>query len=265
MLTDPFQGLAESFRALGDPTRLRILSLLRDGELCVCELTAALEAPQPAVSQHLRRLRQAGLVSERRAGQWVFYALAAASAPAVQAALEALPEPSVEKARLADRAAEMACRRQGAVPETARRRLLFLCTGNACRSQMAEGFARVLGGHFWEVESAGTDPKGLDPRAVRVMAEVGVDISAQQSKALRPDQLQRADLVITLCGDAEERCPVTPPGVERRHWPLEDPARARGGEEQVLARFRAVRDAIRRHVEALLAEEATRARRGHGR
>jgi arsenate reductase len=130
----------------------------------------------------------------------------------------------------------------------------FLCTGNSCRSQMAEGFARQLLGDRWEVASAGLAPRPVDPRAVAVMAEVGVDISRQASKPLDPELLTRAALVVTLCGDAEERCPVTPPHVRRLHWPLPDPARATGTEAEVLATFRAVRDAIRRRVEELGAE-----------
>ncbi|BAS25921.1 arsenate reductase ArsC [Limnochorda pilosa] len=136
--------------------------------------------------------------------------------------------------------------------------LLFLCTGNSCRSQMAEGYARLLGerifGSTLRVESAGLEPKGLHPRAIQVMAEEGIDISSQTSDLLQPGHIARTDMIVTLCGDAEERCPVTPPSVERRHWPLPDPARATGSEEQVLRTFRFVRDEIRTRVAALLQE-----------
>ncbi|HUW63390.1 MAG TPA: arsenate reductase (thioredoxin) [Spirochaetia bacterium] len=135
------------------------------------------------------------------------------------------------------------------------RKVLFLCTGNAARSQMAEGFGRALGGDRWEVYSAGTAPAGLHPLAVQVMAEAGVDISGHASKSLDGQLLASVDVVVTLCGDATESCPVTPPSVKRIHWPLPDPARAGGTEAEVLAVFRAVRDEIRQRVEALLAEE----------
>lgn len=138
-----------------------------------------------------------------------------------------------------------------------RKKIVFLCTGNSCRSQMAEGFARHLGGDRWEVHSAGTSPQGVNPRAVRAMAEAGVDISGQRSKPIAPGLLESADIVVTLCGDAEEKCPLTPPSVRRLHWPLEDPAGATGTEEEIMARFRAVRDEIRQRVAALLAEEST--------
>ncbi len=128
----------------------------------------------------------------------------------------------------------------------------FLCTGNSCRSQMAEGFARHLAGDRWEVASAGIEPSGVNPLAIAVMAEAGIDISRQVSKAIDPDLLDRAAVIVTLCGDAEERCPVTPPHVRKVHWPLPDPAKATGGESEVRAAFRAVRDDIGRRVEALL-------------
>lgn len=135
-----------------------------------------------------------------------------------------------------------------------RRKLMFLCTGNSCRSQMAEGWARVLGGDLWEVHSAGLEAHGLNPRAVAVMAEAGVDISGHTSKTLDPDLLNRMDLVITVCGHADAHCPVTPPHVERLRWHFDDPAQARGGEEEILAEFRRVRDEIRARV-AAFAEE----------
>jgi arsenate reductase len=130
----------------------------------------------------------------------------------------------------------------------------FLCTGNSCRSQMAEGWARHLGGDEIEVHSAGVEAHGLNPRAVAAMQEVGIDISHHQSKLIDPDLLNRADYVITLCGDANDRCPMTPPHVKRLHWGLEDPARATGTETEIQAKFREVRDAIRDKVLNFLQE-----------
>jgi len=132
----------------------------------------------------------------------------------------------------------------------------FLCTANSCRSQMAEGWARHLAGGALEVYSAGTRPSRVHPLAVRVMAEEGVDISSQTSDAIDPDILARADIVVTLCGDARDSCPAVPG--ERRHWPLRDPAAAKGDEEQVLSVFREVRDEIRARVKELLRELAGR-------
>ena len=129
----------------------------------------------------------------------------------------------------------------------------FLCTGNACRSQMAEGWARHLGDDQVEAHSAGIEAHGLNPRAVVVMGEAGVDISRHTSKLIDPDLLHRADYVITLCGDARDACPVTPPEVRRLHWGFPDPARATGPEDAVMDQFRSVRDAIGDQVRVFLA------------
>jgi arsenate reductase len=134
--------------------------------------------------------------------------------------------------------------------------VLFLCTGNACRSQMAEGWLKHLGGGRFEALSAGTKPQGLHPTAVRVMAEAGVDISRQRSKSVEEYRGRRFDLLITVCGGAKESCPVFTGGVGGRlHWPVEDPAAADGAEEEALAVFRRVRDEIRARVEELVGVE----------
>lgn len=131
-------------------------------------------------------------------------------------------------------------------------KVLFLCTGNSCRSQMAEGWARALGGPNLEVRSAGIEAHGKNPRAIAVMAEAGVDISNQASDRVTPDWLDWADHVVTVCGHADEHCPALPPGTSKEHWPLSDPAKAAGTEAQIMAVFRASRDDIRRRVDDLL-------------
>lgn len=136
--------------------------------------------------------------------------------------------------------------------------ILFLCTGNSCRSQMAEGLARRLADGRAVVQSAGIEAHGKNPRAIAAMAEVGVDIAGQESTRLTDAMLADADLVVTVCGHADEHCPVLPPGTRRVHWPLPDPARATGTEEEITAQFRAVRDDIRQRVSQLLDEELTR-------
>lgn len=136
-----------------------------------------------------------------------------------------------------------------------KRRVAFVCTGNSCRSQMAEGWARALAGEKWEIYSAGLEAHGVNPRAVNIMAEAGVDITGQTSKILDFDIYREQQVIITLCGDANERCPVVPPtALVRRHWDLPDPAKAKGTEAEILAQFRAVRDDIRCRIEALLSE-----------
>ncbi|MCG6934318.1 MAG: arsenate reductase (thioredoxin) [Proteobacteria bacterium] len=130
--------------------------------------------------------------------------------------------------------------------------LLFLCTGNSCRSQMAEGWARVLGGRGLEVQSAGIESHGKNPRAIAVMAEVGIDISTQASTQLTDAMLEWADYVVTVCGHADEHCPALPSATRKEHWPLNDPAKASGSEQHIMAVFRASRDDIKRRVEDLL-------------
>ncbi len=126
--------------------------------------------------------------------------------------------------------------------------LYFLCTGNSCRSQMAEGFGKAILGDRFSVFSAGIEAHGVNPTAVRVMSEREIDISNQTSDVIDPDRLNRAAYAITLCGNASESCPVTPPTVKRLHWGLDDPAKARGTEGERLEVFRRVRDEIEARI-----------------
>ncbi|CAH0119681.1 Arsenate reductase [Paenibacillus sp. CECT 9249] len=131
----------------------------------------------------------------------------------------------------------------------------FLCTGNSCRSQMADGWLKALGNDRYDVKSAGLEAHGLNPRAVQVMKEPGVDISGHTSDVIDPEILNRADYVITLCGHAEEHCPViSNKNVVKWHWGFDDPAKATGTEEEIMDQFRAVRDAMKSRVEQFLAE-----------
>lgn len=136
-----------------------------------------------------------------------------------------------------------------------KRLVYFLCTGNSCRSQMAEGWMKELGADRFEVKSAGLEAHGLNPRAVEVMREAGIDISSQTSDVIDPEILNRADYVITLCGHADEHCPVIANrDVVKQHWGFDDPAKAIGSEEEIMNSFRVVRDAIRRRMEQFLEE-----------
>ncbi|MBU2548047.1 MAG: arsenate reductase ArsC [Proteobacteria bacterium] len=133
-------------------------------------------------------------------------------------------------------------------------RVLFLCTGNSCRSQMAEGFARALQGDRFEAWSAGVTPKGLDPRMVRAMAEAGVDVSAQTSKRIEDLPLREFDYVVTVCDRAKESCPVFPGAARMIHRGFDDPPDLAAGaadEEAAMAHYRRVRDEIRAFVEAM--------------
>jgi arsenate reductase len=128
-------------------------------------------------------------------------------------------------------------------------KVLFLCTGNSARSQMAEGYLRDIAGGRFEVLSAGIDPKGLNPLAAEAMREKGIDISAQRSKDVREFLGVTMQYVITVCSNAQEKCPVFPSTCKFLHWDLEDPAGAAGTDEQKRAVFRKVRDEIFAHIE----------------
>jgi arsenate reductase len=127
-------------------------------------------------------------------------------------------------------------------------RVLFLCTGNSARSQMAEGWLRHLAGDRYEAVSAGTDPVGLNPLAVEVMKEAGIDIASHRSKKLDLYLGQRFDHVITVCDLAQQTCPLFPGAVRTHHWSFEDPASVEGTHGQRLAAFRTMREQIRQRV-----------------
>ena len=130
--------------------------------------------------------------------------------------------------------------------------ILYLCTGNSCRSQMAEGWTRHLSNGQFSVRSAGIEAHGKNPRAIAVMKEAGVDISGQQSTVVTEEMLREANVVVTVCGHADELCPALPRGVSKIHWPLPDPAKATGSEDEIMAEFRDTRDEIRRRVNSML-------------
>lgn len=133
-------------------------------------------------------------------------------------------------------------------------RILFLCTGNSCRSQMAEGFARKLGVGEIEVNSAGLEAHGLNPRAVAAMREIGIDISQQESTVVSDAMIARADLIITVCDHAKEHCPVVPGTTRQLHWSFDDPAKAMGTEDEIVNTFRRVRDEIDIRVRELVGQ-----------
>ena len=136
-------------------------------------------------------------------------------------------------------------------------RVLFLCTHNSARSQMAEGWLRHLGGERFDVHSAGTEATLVRPLAIQAMQEVGIDISHHTSKTLQQYLKQPWDYVITVCDAANEACPIFPGGKRRLHWSFPDPSKATGTEEEQLAIYRQVRNAIRERIEECLKEEAS--------
>ena len=137
-----------------------------------------------------------------------------------------------------------------------KKRILVICTGNSCRSQMAEGFLRSFVGESVEVRSAGTHPSFVHPIAIRVMKEIGIDISSHTSKSVDEFRDREFDYIITVCDNAREHCPVFPGKGKRMHIPFEDPGMFNGKEVQRLEKFRQVRDQIHASMENFLKNES---------
>lgn len=129
--------------------------------------------------------------------------------------------------------------------------VLVLCTGNSCRSHMAEGILRQTAGDFLDVQSAGSNPSGyVHPLAIKAMKEIGIDISDHTSKHMNTFLDKEVETVVTVCGNADQACPMFPGQVNRHHWGFDDPAHAEGSDDEKFAMFRRVRDEIKRVFEA---------------
>ena len=231
---------------VADPQRWQLLTELARSDRRVGELTALLGRPQNLVSYHLRALRAAGLVTSRRSsadGRDVYYRadlhrcrdLLAEAGAALHPALRLLPSP--------------------ATPTPAgqgRRRVLFLCTGNSARSQMAEALLVAASARRVDARSAGSHPKPLHPNAVRVMAERGLDIAGNEPKHLRRFTRTRFDRVITMCDKVREVCPEFPGAPAAAHWSIGDPALEGDDDEATYPAFRRVADELATRIELLL-------------
>jgi protein-tyrosine-phosphatase/DNA-binding transcriptional ArsR family regulator len=212
----PDQQPPALFRLAADPVRWALLRELADSDRRVRELTGALRVPQNLVSYHLGRLRTTGMVSARRSaadGRDAYYRLD----------LDRCRELLVD-AGVALHPALAGAPPRAAQPAVRRRRVLFLCTGNSARSQMAEALAEARSGTTLDAFSAGSRPKPLHPSAVRVMAARGIDISAHASKHLDAFRTQRFDDVVSLCDRVREVCPEFPGRPHTVHWSIPDPA-----------------------------------------
>ena len=214
-------------RLAGHPIRWQLLSELARSDRRVGELCALADRRQSLVSYHLRRLRDGGLVSVRRSaadGRDTYYVLDLARCGELLASAGIALHPALAPA----------AQRSGPV---ARAQVLFLCTGNSARSQMAEALCERLSDGAVTAVSAGSHPKPLHPDAVRVMRDRGIDISARRSKPVSDFAGRRFDHVISLCDRVREVCPEFPGTPETIHWSLRDPAREPGTEAEQLAAF----------------------------
>jgi len=231
-------------RLAAHPLRWRLLRELTHSDRQVRELKALLGQPQSLVSYHLAQLRAGGLVTTRRSSadrRDAYYSidlarcgeLLTAAGAALHPGLRLVPPPA------------------GEFP--AATRVLFLCTGNSARSQMAEAFAERLAAGAVEAASAGSRPKPLHPNAVRVMREHGVDIAGRASKHLDTFAGQRFDYVISLCDRVREVCPEFPGHPEVIHWSIPDPAASGSTDPETYPAFRAVADTLNTRIQFLLA------------
>ncbi len=257
--------MVKLLKALSDGNRLRIVAgLMEHEELCACQITELLQVSGATASRHLAILNNVGLISSRKSGRWIYYRLEQATVNQqqildwVKNELAKTAEIIADRALLAEivlAAPEAICRKQRGIkccPEKIK--LLFLCTGNSCRSQMAEGWARYLKGDQFEVFSAGLETHGLNPNAVKVMGEVGVDITGQKSQLLSEFDKVHFDYVVTVCGHAHDNCPIFPGQAKVIHVGFPDPpkmAPATASESEILDCFRQVRDEIKLYVETL--------------
>ena len=250
---------AEILGLLADPVRWQLLSELGRSDRRVGELVRLLDKPQNLVSYHLAELRRAGVVTARRSaadGRDVYYRADLVRCRDLLADAGLSLHPGLSLAPPAD---DPAARR-------ARARLLFLCTGNSARSQMAEALVEHRSSGIVKARSAGSHPKPLHPNAVRVMAERGVDISHHSTKPLTRFASSRFDRVITLCDKVREVCPEFPGSPTAAHWSMPDPAAAGDTEEATYAAFQHAADEIDERVGLLLADLRTPAveRTSHG-
>jgi ArsR family transcriptional regulator, arsenate/arsenite/antimonite-responsive transcriptional repressor / arsenate reductase (thioredoxin) len=240
-------------RLAGHPLRWRLLSELARSDRRVGELCELADRPQSLVSYHLRQLRDADLVSMRRSaadGRDTYYVLDLARCRELHSGAGVALHPSLTPTMQARPA------RRSPIA-----RVLFLCTGNSARSQMAEALCERLSGGAVSAVSAGSHPKPLHPSAVRVMAERGIDIAGRRSKHLSEFGRRRFDYVISLCDRVREVCPEFPGGPELIHWSVPDPTRAPGSGEETMPVFERTAAEITTRVEFLVeAIEATTTR-----
>jgi ArsR family transcriptional regulator, arsenate/arsenite/antimonite-responsive transcriptional repressor / arsenate reductase (thioredoxin) len=234
----------EFLRLAGHPVRWLLLSELARSDRQVRELKALLGQPQSLVSYHLARLRAGGLVAMRRSsadGRDVYYTidlarcreLLTAAGTALHPGLRLIPPPPAEISAPA--------------------RVLFLCTGNSARSQMAQAILEQMAGGMVTVASAGSHPKPLHPNAVMAMREADIDVSGRHSRHLSALTGQRFDYVISLCDRLREICPEFPGAMEAIHWSIPDPGAGSGSDADTYPVFRAVAADLRTRIGFLLA------------
>jgi protein-tyrosine-phosphatase/DNA-binding transcriptional ArsR family regulator len=250
----------EFLRLVADPQRWRLLSELARSDRRVGELTELLGKPQNLVSYHLAELRNAGLVSARRSSadrRDTYYGVDLIRCRDLLGEAGAALHPGL---RLSPAPPEAVAARRGPKPL-----VLFLCTGNSARSQMAEALLEHRSGHAVSGRSAGSHPKRLHPNAVRVIAEHGIDISGRPTKHLSRFARTRFDRVITLCDKVREICPEFPGRPPAAHWSMPDPAAEGDTDEESYPAFQRTADELEVRVELLIPQITAQQKEGRPR
>jgi protein-tyrosine-phosphatase/DNA-binding transcriptional ArsR family regulator len=245
----------EFLQLVADPLRWHLLQELARSDRRVNELTALSDKPQNLVSYHLRELRNAGLVSSRRSsadGRDTYYSVDLPRCGRLLCATGTALQPGL---RLGPLPAEVPSAPKGRAP-----RVLFLCTGNSARSQIAEALLVERSGHTVDARSAGSHPKVLHPNAVRVLAERGIDISGRPTKHLRRFARMHFDYVITLCDRVREVCPEFPKQPTLAHWSIPDPALEGDSDEATYPAFERTADELETRIGFLLPQLITAAK-----
>ena len=245
-IVNPDPSPIEFVQLVSDPVRWHLMRELAVSDRRVNELTSSSGKPQNLVSYHLRELRSAGLVSARRSsadGRDTYYRVDVERCGRLMCAAASALQPGL-------RLGILPAHRSGASGRAPR--VLFLCTGNSARSQMAEALLQEMSAHTTKVRSAGSHPKVLHPNAVRVMARRGIDISGRSAKHLDRFARQRFDRVITLCDRVREVCPDFPSHPERTHWSIPDPAGEGGSDDDTYPAFERTADELESRIGFLL-------------
>lgn len=252
MASDADPSPIEFLQLLADPLRWQLLSELARSDRRVNELTAIADKPQNLVSYHLRELRSAGLVSSRRSsadGRDSYYRADLDRCGRLLRATGSALLPGLELGSAPPAATPP---RRGRHP-----RVLFLCTGNSARSQIAEALLEARSGHTVEARSAGSHPKALHPNAIRVLAERDLDIADRQTKHLRRFARSHFDHVITLCDKVREVCPEFPKHPQLAHWSMPDPSSAGDSDDETYPAFGRTADELEDRIGFLLPQLTT--------
>jgi protein-tyrosine-phosphatase len=240
-------SLESLISALDNPLRRRLLAELKLGDLRVQELAEAVGAPMNLVSYHLKKLKESGLVRERRSiadGRDQYYSLKLGALQDQYLLLGSQLHPSL--------AIDRACLPEVEISVDERLRVLFLCTHNSARTQMAEAIMKTKSGSAFDIASAGTHPSEVHPLAIEVLQERGYPVSSLRSKSLKQFTKQPFDYVITVCDRAREECPVFNDAKQSLHWSLPDPASVGGSVQQRRRAFQAAARELETRIDALL-------------